>query len=200
MSPCPLRYEYEGYVFVEMLAKLMQVIETIVINIANDTDLLNFILACKDFAFAILIQSSTVWRTRFLSSYDHPIIEDSDEFRIAYQLREMVLRKFPSFADGGGARGQAALEVLRDMVLGMPPSVYCMVQRPPSHLLSDHLGYSPLQIPTRNLPQTTKSTMWLFPKSRYTLQPRKSSIHDQIPLITILHPRDCQVRATKFFV
>lgn len=102
-----------------MLAKLEQVIEMIVIHIDSDADLLNFVLACKDFAFAILPEGSTVWRTRFLNYYDHPIIQDPGEFRIAYQLREMVLRKFPSFADGAGARGQAALEVLRDMVLGM---------------------------------------------------------------------------------
>ena len=91
----------------------------IAISIADDIDLMNFILTCKDFASAVVLEKSTVWRTRFLARYDHPIIESPYEFRIAYQLREMVLRKFPSFAAGGRARSRVALEVLRDMVLGM---------------------------------------------------------------------------------
>jgi hypothetical protein len=97
----------------------LQLVETIAINIADDADLISFILSCKDFALAAILEKSTVWRRRFLARYDHPIIEGPYEFRVAYQLRELVLRKFPSFADGGGARGRVALEVLRDMVLGM---------------------------------------------------------------------------------
>ena len=87
-------------------------------NIGDDADLLSFILTCKDFALAAVLDKSTVWRNRFLARYDHPIIGGSCEFRAAYQLRELVLRKFPSFADGGGARVRIALEALRDMVLG----------------------------------------------------------------------------------
>lgn len=87
-------------------------------NIGDDADLLSFILTCKDFALAAVLEESTVWRNRFLARYDHPIIEEFCEFRAAYQLRELVLRKFPSFADGGGARAKIALEVLRDMVVG----------------------------------------------------------------------------------
>jgi hypothetical protein len=86
--------------------------------ITCNTDLLSFALACTDFAAAILSEKSIVWRNRFLNNYDHPIIESPKEFRIAYQLREMVLQRFPSFALGDGAQGQAALEVLRDMALG----------------------------------------------------------------------------------
>ena len=97
-------------------------------RIADDVDLMNFALTCKDFALAIILEKSTVWRTRFLARYDHPIIEGPYEFRVAYQLRELVLRKFPSFADKGGSRTRVALEVLRDMVLGMssPPSMMCI--------------------------------------------------------------------------
>lgn len=96
----------------------LQVVEMIAINITDDADLLNFILACKDFASATILEKSTVWRTRFLARYDQPIIEGPYEFRVAYQLREMVLRKFPSFRDIGGAQTTVALEVLRDIVLG----------------------------------------------------------------------------------
>ncbi len=91
----------------------------IAIKIEDDADLMSFILTCKDFASATLLEKSTVWRTRFLARYDHPILEGPYEFRVAYQLRQLVLRKFPSFLDGGGARARVALEVLRDMVLGM---------------------------------------------------------------------------------
>lgn len=92
--------------------------ELIAIRIADDADLMNFALTCKDFATATVLEKSTVWRTRFLARYDHPIIEGPYEFRVAYQLRELVLRKFPSFASRCTARSRAALEVLRDMVLG----------------------------------------------------------------------------------
>lgn len=98
-------------------------IEIIAFHTADDADLMNFILSCKDFAFAAVLEKSTVWRTRFLARYDHPLIEGPNEFRIAYQLREMVLRKFPSFAGGGEVRSTVALEVLRDMVLGMSIAV-----------------------------------------------------------------------------
>jgi hypothetical protein len=91
----------------------------IAISIAEDADLMNFILTCKDFASAAVLEKSTIWRTRFLALYDYPIIEGPYEFRIAYQLREMVLRKFPSFAKGDESRCKVALETLRDMVLGM---------------------------------------------------------------------------------
>jgi hypothetical protein len=97
----------------------LQLVEMIAINIADDADLMNFVLTCKDFASAAVLEKSTVWRTRFLALYDHPIIEGPYEFRIAYQLRELVLRKFPSFANGDESRCRVALEILRDMVLGM---------------------------------------------------------------------------------
>lgn len=90
----------------------------IAINIVDDVDLMNFVLTCKDFASAVVLEKSTVWRNRFLDRYDHPILEGPYEFRIAYQLREMVLRRFPSFAGRGRARSKVALEVLRDMALG----------------------------------------------------------------------------------
>lgn len=87
-------------------------------DIEDDADLLSFMLTCKDFASAAMLEKSTVWRRRFLARYDHPIINGPYEFRVAYQLRELVLREFPSFAYPRGARGRVALEVLRDMVLG----------------------------------------------------------------------------------
>jgi len=90
----------------------------IAIRIADEADLLKFALTCKDFATAIVLEKSTVWRARFLNRYDHPIIEGPYEFRVAYQLREFVLKMFPSFAAKDPARARVALEVLRDMVLG----------------------------------------------------------------------------------
>ena len=94
----------------------------IAIYIADDADLLNFSLACKDFATAMVLSKSTIWRSKFLARYDFPIIEDAQEFRIAYQLREMVLRKFPSFKDGGAryrkCKSRFTMDVLTDMVLG----------------------------------------------------------------------------------
>lgn len=85
---------------------------------SDNFDLQNFTLCCRDFAAPALSENSTVWRQRFLDRYDYPFVNAPQEFRFAYQLREMVLRKFPSFQDGGGPRGVVALEVLRDMVLG----------------------------------------------------------------------------------
>jgi hypothetical protein len=96
----------------------LQVVEMIAIRIADNADLMKFALTCKDFATAIVLKKSTVWRARFLNRYDHPIIDSPYEFRVAYQLREFVLKMFPSFSGKDPARTKAALEVLRDMVLG----------------------------------------------------------------------------------
>ena len=116
--PLEVRLDLDNCNSPVMTLATLQIVEMIAIRIAEDVDLMNFALTCKDFATAIVLEKSTVWRTRFLARYDHPIIEGPSEFRVAYQLREMVLRKFPSFAGMGTARSRAALEVLRDMVLG----------------------------------------------------------------------------------
>ena len=118
LLPLEVRYPRGQHRLAFLAAYRLQMIEMIANHIADDADLMNFILTCKDFALAVVLEKSTVWRTRFLARYDHPIIEGPYEFRIAYQLREMVLRKFPSFAGGGKARNKVALEVLRDMILG----------------------------------------------------------------------------------
>lgn len=62
-------------------------------------------------------ENSGVWKTRFLRKYDHPIVEGPYEFRIAYQLRAVIL---PWFCDLGFEKRKNAellLDVLKDMVL-----------------------------------------------------------------------------------
>ena len=62
-------------------------------------------------------ENSSVWKNRFLCKYDFPIVEGPYEFRIAYQLRAVVL---PWFCDLGLEKTKNAkilLAVLKDMVL-----------------------------------------------------------------------------------
>lgn len=64
-------------------------------------------------------ENSGIWKTRFLSLYDFPSIEGPYDFCAGYKLRRFVLRNFADCGNGGRA-AEVGMEVLRDMVLGMP--------------------------------------------------------------------------------
>ena len=82
-----------------------------------DDQLFVMALLSKTLATAILPENSGVWKAHFLSHYDYPHITGPYDFRVAYQLRRLVLRNFIGFGmDTNMAKVQ--LEILRDMVLG----------------------------------------------------------------------------------
>lgn len=66
---------------------------------------------------AILPQNSPIWRDRFLAQYDHPLIDNSNQFCAAYKERALVLSNFTGFGDGSDARLDLQLAVIHDMVL-----------------------------------------------------------------------------------
>ena len=98
----------------------LQVLQNIAACSKNDEDLANFQLVCRKIAYNVTPDDSLVWKARFLSKYDHPIIRDPLEFKVAYKLRRLVLnaKNFVDFRDAKDNRLKIELEVIRDMVLG----------------------------------------------------------------------------------
>lgn len=93
-------------------------IEKIATILPRDSDVRNLALTSTYFAAAILPSWSGVWRDRFLSLYDHPIIDHPDQFRFAYQIRRLTTKAFVSFEHGVDEQGLECLETLKDMVMG----------------------------------------------------------------------------------
>ena len=67
----------------------------------------------------ILPLDSGVWRQRFLSIYDYPIIEDFTEFSIAYRLRHIALGRLKKFDfSKPGRKELTVLDNVKDLILG----------------------------------------------------------------------------------
>ena len=96
----------------------MQVFEKVIFYV-SDSDLHALTQASKKMAVKLMSEKSGIWKARFLSFYDYPLVESPYEFRVAYQLRRFVLRKFVG-CDGRNAQAQICLEVIQDMLLGTP--------------------------------------------------------------------------------
>lgn len=97
----------------------------------------------------ILPLDSGVWRQRFLSIYDYPIIEDFTEFSIAYRLRHIALRRLKKF--DFSKPGRKELEVLgtvKDLILGrsLIQVVTMHASAPVPFLLVSIFPVSPLEL------------------------------------------------------
>ena len=86
----------------------------------KDTDLANLQLVSRKIAYNVTPDDSSIWKARFLTFYDHPIIQDPLEFSLAYKLRRLVLRddNFVNFRNAEDKRLNVQLEVIKDMILG----------------------------------------------------------------------------------
>ncbi|RMZ88931.1 hypothetical protein DV736_g3850, partial [Chaetothyriales sp. CBS 134916] len=96
-----------------------QVLQKIAAFACSDRDMTNMALLSKNIAYGILPADSTIWRTRLLAKYDHPIIPSALEFSLAYKLRRFVLdvRNFVNFKDNNDERLPIQMEVIRDLVI-----------------------------------------------------------------------------------
>ena len=74
-------------------------------------------MTCHTFARQLQPENSSVWKTRFLRKYDYPIIEGPFDFRIAYQLRAVLLPRFGELGFDKRANTRILLDTLKDMVL-----------------------------------------------------------------------------------
>ena len=94
-----------------------------------------------------------VWQNRFLTLYDTPVIEHKDEWMVAYQLRQFVLRRLSyRFEHEDQEHMSVQLQVVKDMVLGE----FSTPQRIPTFTDGRSEAYNALQRPDRH-PKTNKS-------------------------------------------
>ncbi|OJD13084.1 hypothetical protein AJ78_06422 [Emergomyces pasteurianus Ep9510] len=99
-----------GTGLVNLPTELIQMIATLV---PEDADLCRMARTCRYLAEAIIPPNSGVWRTRFLDKYDHPPPDKtSEEVRIEYKVRGIMLAQTPSFLNGEGSKEKLWLSVL----------------------------------------------------------------------------------------
>lgn len=110
-----------GFSFYDLLTcrdhKLIQMIAMLV---PNDSDLCRMARTCRYFAQVINPPNSGVWRARFLDKYDHPPPDkSSEEVRIEYKVRSIILAQTPSFQTEEGMIEKLWLSVLTTLFVGM---------------------------------------------------------------------------------
>ena len=95
-----------------------QLLQRIALDISTDRDLINLLATCRRFAAALSPENSGVWKAKFTSKYDHPIISGPFDYCWAYKERTLVLGNFIDFGNGQDKRLPLQLQVLQDMVYG----------------------------------------------------------------------------------
>ncbi|OAX77430.1 hypothetical protein ACJ72_08271, partial [Emergomyces africanus] len=95
-----------------------ELIQMIALLVPEDSDLCRMARTCRYLAEAIIPPNSGVWRTRFLDQYDHPPPDKtSEEVRIEYKVRGIMLAQIPSFQNGEGSREKLWLSVLTTLLV-----------------------------------------------------------------------------------
>ncbi|GKZ24563.1 hypothetical protein AbraCBS73388_011390 [Aspergillus brasiliensis] len=92
------------------------IIQYIAYLLPNDVDMVNFAQCCPWLAAKTLPAQSSIWRSRFSDLYDVTRQYASDEVKIEYQIRAIVLSQPISFRFGQKEAQTFWLEVLRDML------------------------------------------------------------------------------------
>ena len=96
-----------------------QILITILSLIEHDQNLVDTFSAAPALGHYGLRGDWQVWQNRFLALYDAPVIEHKDEWMIAYQLRQFVLRRLSyRFEHEDQEHMNVQLQVVKDMVLG----------------------------------------------------------------------------------
>lgn len=100
---------------------MLQLLKLIAIEL-SDKDLCSLSLAYRTFHDAVE-GDQVVWRSRLLRDYDAPAKDRKNayDWRKTYQTRKRVLQEFRQieFEAGTSEKEQIALEVLRDLLLGL---------------------------------------------------------------------------------
>ncbi|KAG5304005.1 hypothetical protein I7I50_10951 [Histoplasma capsulatum G186AR] len=98
-----------------------KLIQMIAMLVPNDSDLCRMARTCRYFAQVIIPPNSGVWRARFLDKYDHPPPDkSSEEVRIEYKVRSIILAQTPSFQTEEGMKEKLWLSVLTTLLVESP--------------------------------------------------------------------------------
>ena len=95
-------------------------LQRIASHLDDDHDLITLQLLSRKLASHLAPDDSWVWKARFLTLYDYPIIDEHEQFSYAYKLRRMVLREenFSGFSNRKDSMSKIQLQVVKDMILG----------------------------------------------------------------------------------
>ncbi|PGG96189.1 hypothetical protein AJ79_09688 [Helicocarpus griseus UAMH5409] len=97
-----------------ILIKLIQMIAALV---PDDVDLCHMARTCRYVAETIVPSYSGVWRSRFLDKYAPPPSDkSSEEVKIEYKVRSIMLSRTPSFQNGEGRKETLWLGVLSTLL------------------------------------------------------------------------------------
>ncbi|GKZ83781.1 hypothetical protein AnigIFM56816_008877 [Aspergillus niger] len=94
-----------------------EIIQYIAYLLPHDVDMVNFAQCCPWLAAKTLPAHSSIWRSRFSDIYDVTRQYASDEVKVEYQIRAIVLSQSITFRFGQKEAQTFWLEVLRDMLL-----------------------------------------------------------------------------------
>lgn len=78
---------------------------------------------CSSIAAILHPSSSGIWRQRFRALYDPPHGRTSEEIKVGYQIRSLVLRQNFPFRYGEGPKQELWLEVVKTLLIGMKKSI-----------------------------------------------------------------------------
>ncbi|GAA82540.1 hypothetical protein ASPFODRAFT_185553 [Aspergillus luchuensis CBS 106.47] len=92
------------------------IIQYIAYLLPRDIDMVNFAQCCPWLAAKTLPGHSSIWRSRFIDLYDVTRQYASNEVKVEYQIRAIVLSQSISFKFGQKEAQTLWLEVLRDML------------------------------------------------------------------------------------
>lgn len=84
----------------------------------DDRDFISLASSCSTLSRSLIPPESAVWKKRFLSLYDYPLVERQEEYAFAYQARRFVLSQFVAFTKPDDERLKIQMIVLKDMVVG----------------------------------------------------------------------------------
>jgi len=98
----------------------VQILNQIALYVDNDRDFMNLASSSPLLAQSLIPADSPIWKKRFLSLYDVPLVDEHAQYSVAYQMRRFVLSNFVAFDDPKDARLKVQLSNLRDMVIGKP--------------------------------------------------------------------------------
>lgn len=97
---------------------MLQVLHRIASYVADDRDFMSLASSCTTLSRSLIPPESAVWKDRFLSLYDCPLVDEHEQYAYAYQGRRFVLTQFVAFAHPDDERLKIQMEVLKDMVVG----------------------------------------------------------------------------------
>ncbi|KEF63169.1 uncharacterized protein A1O9_01145, partial [Exophiala aquamarina CBS 119918] len=94
-----------------------QILDQIAFYVDNDRDFMNLASSSPFLAQSLIPAESAIWKKRFLSLYDVPLVDEHAQYAVAYQLRRFVLSRWVTFRNPDDARLKIQMDNLRNMVI-----------------------------------------------------------------------------------